>query len=99
MSTWNNRIVRHKSPSGDWYAMHEVYYGDDGKVWGWTMQHTKPYGETIEELISSLEQMIMDAQRFKDDVIDYDSEPAGKIEDLMTQEEVDELLAQQESEL
>ncbi len=77
MNHWNNRIFIHKSPEGDWYAIHETHYDSAGKPVGWTVDPTEPFGETVDELISSLKMMLTDAERFKDAVIDYDSEPEG----------------------
>ena len=80
MSTWNNRIIRHKSDSGDWYAIHEVYYDNEGKTTAWTVNAQEPFGESVDELISSLKMMLADAERSKDDVIDYDSKPEAENE-------------------
>jgi hypothetical protein len=60
--------------------MHETFYAPDGKPVGWTESETAPYGETAEELIWSLEQMLSDAKRCKDDILDYDMAPAEDIE-------------------
>ena len=75
---WNNRILRHKSESGDWFGIHEVYYDDDKVPNGWTLEPKAPFGETVEELIEHLKQLLNDAERSKDDVLDYDAEPKGK---------------------
>ena len=39
---WNHRIIRHIDPRANmddsiYYAIHEVYYDEDGKVKGWTL--------------------------------------------------------------
>ncbi len=80
MGTWNNRIFRHKADHGDWYAIHETHYDDDGKPIGWTVDAQEPFGETVDDLISSLKLMLADAERFKNAVLDYDSEPEGKLD-------------------
>ncbi len=67
--------MRHKSDSGDWYGIHEVYYDDAGKSRAWTVHAQEPFGETVDELISSLKMMLAAAQKSRDDVIDYDSKP------------------------
>ena len=71
--TWNNRIMRHKHDRCDYYQMHEVYYDKDGKVDGWTENPKIPYGENVDELIEHLEQLLNDAKKCKEDVLDYDS--------------------------
>lgn len=78
MSHWNHRIIRHKEPSEDWYAIHETYYDEEGLPYAWTVEPGKPVGENVDGLIWILERMLEDAKRFKDDVIDYDSIPTGK---------------------
>lgn len=75
--TWNNRILRHKAPWGEYYAIHEVHYDPKHKPLGWTVDGQKPYGETVGELIESLKMMISGAEKSKDDIIDHDSKPEG----------------------
>jgi hypothetical protein len=29
---WNYRVIRTNGAGGPWYAIHEVYYGEDGKL-------------------------------------------------------------------
>lgn len=38
------------------YAIHEVYYADDGSIKSWTENPTKPGGETLKELQGDLGQ-------------------------------------------
>lgn len=75
--SWNYRIFRH-SPRGqeDTYALHEAYYekGPDGKVEGWTQDSICGHFESVEELISSLELMLKDAKRTRDDILEYQAE-------------------------
>ncbi len=70
--TWNNRIVRHRDKAEDYYEIHEVYYDENGKIDGVTEESIKPYGDTVEELIEHLEQLLKDAVRSKEDVLNYD---------------------------
>ncbi len=96
MGTWNNRIFLHKEEFGNWYGIHETHYGDDGKPVGWTVNAQEPFGETVDELISSLKRMLADAERFKDSVLDYDSEPEVKgvyEEDLIKVKSLEGMLA------
>jgi len=52
MSYWNYRIIKKEFPehNKNAYQIHEVYYGDDGKIEGWTEDPISPYGDTPEEL-------------------------------------------------
>ena len=59
MSHWNYRVMRHEvqTPSGDetYYAIHEVYYTEDGKIDGWAEDASgSPSGDTFEEMIRDL---------------------------------------------
>ena len=36
--------------SGDRYAIHEVFYYEDGRVKGWTEDPVVPYGPSVEDL-------------------------------------------------
>lgn len=57
---WNHRVMRHVNT--EWnevtYKIHEVYYGDDDKVAGWTEEGIAPQGATEEELKTELNQML-----------------------------------------
>ena len=75
MSWKNHRIFRHREKVGpaewkDHYTLNETYYDDKGKVINYTGP-IEPYGETVEELIEHIEQMLKDAKRSKKDVWDY----------------------------
>lgn len=74
---WNNRILKHSSPHGECYRIHEVYYDmePDGNEDGlsWTVEPKTPFGETVDELIEDLEMMLRDAEKSRDDIIEYDS--------------------------
>lgn len=53
--SWNYRIMRRPGPDGSAdYAIHEVYYGQDGEVRNWTANGVGPGGETLDELSSDL---------------------------------------------
>lgn len=73
---WNNRIFKKKCKhSGEvYYEMHETFYihgGDDDGELGWTIDPKIPYGSTPDELIECLEQMLSDAKKCKDNILDY----------------------------
>lgn len=74
--TWNNRIFRHRyeAKPGEWhdfYEVHEVYYDEEGKVFSHTDNPVSPHGDTVDELIEHIEQILNDVKRSKDDIIEY----------------------------
>ena len=56
--TWNHRLIRHTEPNGEiWLGIHEVYYLDDGTPDMVTENAIGASGETVEEIIETLERM------------------------------------------
>lgn len=57
MSTWNYRVLeRTDKNSGDTtYAIHEVYYNDEGKPDGCTENSVAPMGESLAELKADMD--------------------------------------------
>lgn len=78
--SWNNRIMRRVNKVGDreviLFSLHEVYYTDAGLPKSWTVEPVFGGFESVDDLISSLELMLKDAKRFRDDVLEYDAAPA-----------------------
>lgn len=72
---WNNRIFKHTNEHGTTYALHECYYDEEGKTQGWTDEPECSHYDSPEELITALEQMLNDARRCKDDLLDYAAQP------------------------
>jgi len=61
--TWNHRVIKYETRNlfGDpdfGYAIHEVFYDNDGNVRGMTADAIKPWGDTKEELRAELERML-----------------------------------------
>jgi hypothetical protein len=54
MITWNYRVF--KEANGD-YIIREVFYKDDGSIAGCTEDAVEPYGQSLEELTQSIEDM------------------------------------------
>lgn len=54
--TWNHRVMKRVIHGETIYAIHEVFYEDDGKL-SWTENEVYPCGETLEELEECLERM------------------------------------------
>jgi hypothetical protein len=51
VSTWNYRVVQR----GREFAVHEVFYADDGSVQGMTAEPVFPRAETFDDLRQDLE--------------------------------------------
>lgn len=51
--TWNYRIIHQTLGTDDWYAVHEVFYDQTGRITDWTACAVAPAGETLEELQES----------------------------------------------
>lgn len=59
MSTWNYRLVKHRTPVEDFYSIHEVYYDENGGVRSFTENGSNPNGfETPEEVKNTLNMML-----------------------------------------
>lgn len=48
--TWNDRVIQ----TGDEFAIHEVFYAEDGRIQGWTVEPVYPRAESLEELRDEL---------------------------------------------
>ena len=74
--TWNNRIIKMIDKNGTFYGLHEVYYDvindDDEPTVMWTEKPEFGYFDSVDELIESLEMMLKDANRCKDDILDLE---------------------------
>ena len=62
---WNYRIIK----DGETYGLYEVIYNDEGEI---CAHDEKPtiVGESVDELIKSLEMMLSDINRCKDDILE-----------------------------
>lgn len=75
MSSWNHRVVRKTDGDFTYLGIHEVYYDDDGKIWGITEDPAQLFceeDEGVEALQTTLRWMI---EATKVPVVDYDSIP------------------------
>lgn len=54
---WNYRVVKREDKGQEWYAIHEVYYDEQGKPEMITESAISPSGETIDEVRRDLEYM------------------------------------------
>ena len=83
---WNNRIVKHEKDDTVWYAVHEVFYNDDGGINGYTEDPISILGETAEDVILQLQIIMKDIE--KHEVIDAST---VKFEDCYRSCNLDEL--------
>lgn len=82
MSNWNYRIMRHCQEKGaDTFALHEVYYDDDGKPKSWMQEPEMGQWDSVDELIRAHEMMLADAQKWRDAVLDFGADPAAQSRD------------------
>lgn len=56
--SWNYRIIKRTYEDDDYYELHEVYY-EEGNKFSWTVDAICPYGETVEELRSNIDMMLV----------------------------------------
>ena len=57
---WNNRIIKHEKDEVTWYSVHEVFYNEDGSIYAYTDDAITIIGETEEETIEQVEQILRD---------------------------------------
>ena len=57
---WNNRIIKHEKDGTTWYSVHEVFYNEDGSIYAHTEDAITIIGETEEETIEQVEQILRD---------------------------------------
>lgn len=49
--SWNHRVMRTTEPEGaHHFAIHEVYYSENGSIKAWTERAVGPCGDTLKEL-------------------------------------------------
>jgi hypothetical protein len=75
---WNHRIIRHieKTTNMDdsiYYAIHEVYYDENGKVQGWTEEPIRILAESLEDLKVTAERLV---ECFDNPVLDEETKEA-----------------------
>ena len=57
---WNNRIIKHEKGGVTWYSVHEVFYNEDGSIYAYTEDAITIIGETEEEAVEQVEQILRD---------------------------------------
>jgi hypothetical protein len=81
MMTWNHRVVKYETRNlfGDpdvGFAIHEVFYDNDGNVQGMTSHPVKAWGDTKDELRLELLRMI---EALEKPDIDYDDKEDDEV--------------------
>ena len=61
--SWNYRIMKHDSDADPWYGLHEVYYGDDGRITRWSAEPARFSSETASGIHESLLRARVDARK------------------------------------
>lgn len=91
MGYWNYRIVKKTNEYGEYYAIHEAFYNNDGSLWAVTEDGVDIGGENIEDMREAYEMMV---EAFDEPVINYEDVPGDDMSDedyfLLAQEDEDE---------
>jgi len=82
--TWNHRVIKYETRNlfGDpdvGYAIHEVFYNNDGEIRGMTSDAVKPWGDTKEELREELLRMLAALDKPDIDLDEKDDEPFANV--------------------
>jgi hypothetical protein len=74
---WNYRIMHNRAvrpESGHPFGIHEVYYNDDGSVYGWTEDAISLVGHDLDDLEWRLRAML---EAFQEPVLEYEPDQPG----------------------
>ena len=77
--SWNYRVIRHVHEDEEYYAIHEVYYDDDGNPRMCSVEGVPPGGSDIDELCSDIYMMIEALERDTLDYTDFDPDNAQDV--------------------
>lgn len=55
--SWNHRVIKTIDAKG--FQIHEVYYDEEGKIDGWTIEGVTPYSDDSVNLRSELHRMLI----------------------------------------
>jgi len=90
---WNYRIIKRKNS----YGLYEVMYNDDGEIFAHS-EEAEVIAESPEELIETLNMMLADANKSKENILIYDqikfSKPCEDFDEseTITIEQLDDIL-------
>lgn len=74
--TWNHRVIRHIYGSEESFAIHEVFYDDEGAPTLVTEDAVGVWGDTVADVEKTLRWMMKALQEPVLDMIDF--EPGGR---------------------
>lgn len=60
--TWNYRIVKHDLRKHTYFAVHEVYYNDTGKITNWTAEPIDLTAGSRKDILATLRQIAADSK-------------------------------------
>ena len=70
--TWNHRVIRRKYETGEeYFAIHEVYYDDNGKPNGVTALPIAIFEDSVEDLAITIERV---KECLSKPLLDYDKD-------------------------
>lgn len=61
--TWDYRIIKHKKGKSVYFAVHEVFYDENGSITNWTTEPINLTGENRTDIIKILEQIATDIRQ------------------------------------
>lgn len=60
---WNYRIIKHDISQPVFFAVHEVFYDESGRVTSWTENPITVGGDSKKEVVKALRTMLSDVER------------------------------------
>jgi hypothetical protein len=60
---WDYRIIKHIDPTGDYYVVHECFYGRGKYPKSWTVDEISPAGETRADIKKSIQMYKKDLKK------------------------------------
>ena len=78
--SWDYRVVRKRcEQTGDeFYAIHEVFFDEEGRAWGCTVETVEPFGKSLHDLTGEFIMFIsaiLEANQEPDLIVDFDLIP------------------------
>lgn len=60
---WEHRIIEHDTVKNVYFAIHEVFYDEAGKIVSWTEKPVDIIGDSKEEVIKIVKMMLEDSYK------------------------------------
>lgn len=75
--SWNYRIVYHDTAKYPYYALHEIYYDDDGEIYLWAEEPELVVAEDegVDGMKRVLEMMLNDVERSREAILNVSTLP------------------------